>query len=48
MNETNWLAQIIFYDKDGILVKIGSDIQATGPKVVFVIEEKERLIGVEL
>jgi len=42
------MGQIIFYGKDGILKKLGSDQFATGPKQTLMIGDNERLIGCEL
>ena len=46
--EEQFLGQIIFFDKDGTLYKLGSDGNATGRKETFQIAENERLIGCEL
>ena len=48
LHATTWIGQIIFYGKDSILKKLGSDKFATGPKKTFMIGENERLIGCEL
>ena len=48
LNNGNWIGQINFYGKDGILKKLGRDIEATGAKESFLIGDNERLIGCEL
>ena len=45
---TLYIGQIIFYGKNGMLVKLGSDDFATGAKETFLIGDNERLIGCEL
>ena len=42
------IGQIIFYGKNGIIKKLGSDSCATGAKETFLIGDNERLIGCEL
>ena len=44
----SWIAQIILYDKNGILKKLGSDEYALGTKDTFMIADNEQLIGCEL
>ena len=45
---TSCIGQIIFYGKNGIIKKLGSDSFATGAKETFLIGDNERLIGCEL
>ena len=45
---TNWIGQIIFYGKNGIIKKLGEDKYATGARETFLIGDNERLIGCEL
>ena len=42
------IGQIIFYSKEGVLSKLGSDEYATGTRDTFLIGDDERLIGCEL
>jgi hypothetical protein len=46
----DFVGQIIFYDKNDILFKMGSDddYYSKGRKETFMIAENERLIGCEL
>ena len=46
--DTYRIGQIIFYGKNGMLVKLGLDQDATGAKETFLIGDNERLIGCEL
>ena len=46
--DTRYIGQIIFYGKNGIIKKLGSDSCATGAKETFLIGDNERLIGCEL
>ena len=48
LNGTWRIGQIIFYGKNGMLVKLGEDQFATGAKETFLIGDNERLIGCEL
>ena len=45
--EEDYIGQIIFYGKDRVLFKMGSDSYATGRKETFDIANNERLIGCE-
>ena len=45
--DENVLGQIIFYDKNGVLYKMGTDVWGTGRKETFHIAANERLIGCE-
>ena len=47
-SNTRFIGQIIFYGKNGMLVKLGQDKYATGAKETFLIGDNERLIGCEL
>jgi len=48
LNGSRYIGQIIFYGKDGILKKLGSDVNADGARQTFIISENERLFGCEL
>ena len=48
LRDTIGIGQIRFYGKNGMLVKLGQDIFATGAKETFLIGDNERLIGCEL
>ena len=43
-----YIGQIILYDKNGLLKKLGDDCQATGRIETFEIEDNERFFGCEL
>ena len=45
--EENYIGQITFYGKNGILFKMGGDSYATGRRETFDIADNERLIGCE-
>ncbi len=46
--QESFIGQIIFYDNNGILFKLGEDFYATGRKEIFLIASDERLIGFEI
>ena len=48
IKHSNYIGQIIFYSKEGVLSKLGSDSYATGARDTFLIGDNERLIGCEL
>jgi len=48
LTNDNYMGQINFYGKDGVIRKLGSDQYAKGAKETFLIGENERLIGCEL